>query len=121
MAIIENIPGLEVQILVDDKPVIEYDDNTSNPRFKNPIITKFIEATPEIEFVAEVAFHNEFGQKKKNFCCKLLLNGTSVVGPITSIRPLDQISCRIDEAVDELINSSPSISTAEVAIITLRS
>lgn len=75
MAIIKAIPGLIVQVLMNDKPLTEYADNDPNPRLKSRVITSFIEAIPEATFTVEVTFHHEFPKKQKSFRLQLELNG----------------------------------------------
>lgn len=59
MAIIDGVPGLEVQILVDGEPLIEYDDEDEpgvHDGSGRKTISKFVEARSGAEFVIKCSF-----------------------------------------------------------------
>ncbi|KAH7125266.1 hypothetical protein B0J11DRAFT_486692 [Dendryphion nanum] len=61
MAILPECPGLEVQIIVNDSPAKEYDDEDADDPPKT--ITKYIEAVSDAKFKIQYIFTNRFSCK----------------------------------------------------------
>jgi hypothetical protein len=59
MAICDDYPGLKVEVLVDSRPLTEYDDDEATPR----TISKYIEGRSGKEFALRITFAHPFPTK----------------------------------------------------------
>jgi hypothetical protein len=80
MAVHPFLPGLAVEIIVNDAPLPEYDDDT-DAGDSPTMVTKYVEATSGANFAVEVAFTEEFPFPKGD-----MRAGTSVDGRLLSSR-----------------------------------
>jgi hypothetical protein len=68
MAITEDYPGLKVELLVDEKPLTENDDDNTDDKFSDSSIgtdsvTKYVEATTGANFAIQYCCSREFSRR----------------------------------------------------------
>jgi hypothetical protein len=74
MAVLDELPGLEVQIIVNRTPVKEYDDDEEEVVDKT--VTRYIEAESEAEFEVRLKFQSMFNiSAKHSVAAEVLLDG----------------------------------------------
>jgi len=94
MAVLDELPGLEVQIIVNKTPVKEYDDNEEEVVDKT--VTRYIEAESEAEFEVRLKFQSMFNiSAKHSVAAEVLLDGKYGNGVV--LRKEKELSLRYTE------------------------
>ncbi|KAI1632447.1 hypothetical protein F4809DRAFT_653298 [Biscogniauxia mediterranea] len=100
MAILESVPGIEVQVLVRGQPLQEYGDNnspdvTTRDPMSSPVICKYIESTDNAEFAIFTKVPNyTWGYRNHMLFVSIYIDGNWVSKklihpPVASIYHLD--------------------------------
>ena len=85
MAVIDEVPGLKVEIVVNRDPVLEYKSNDEEA--KSTRVTNYIEATSGAEFRLDYTFSNFTA--KHGVCAFIKLDGKSAEGRFWSKSDLE--------------------------------
>ena len=85
MAIISEVEGLNVQVLVNGQPLVEYDDDEEVGDENNGIqktTTKYIEAISDAEFTIRYTFDKTFVHKGNDIDVEVYMDGQYMEGHI---------------------------------------
>jgi hypothetical protein len=83
MAIIDEIPGLEVQILVDSRPLREYEEPADTNDDDGSKVTRYIEAQPGKTFQVQLYFTGAFKHfDDYDMCGFVKVDGRTVNNPL---------------------------------------
>jgi hypothetical protein len=77
MAVHPFLPGLTVEIIVNDAPLPEYDDDT-DAGDSSTTVTKYVEATSGANFAIKVSFTEEFPFPMGDMRAMISLDGQTV-------------------------------------------
>ncbi|KAF2491026.1 hypothetical protein BU16DRAFT_141592 [Lophium mytilinum] len=75
MAILNDLPGLKVEIVVNGQTLKEYDDDDEDPEEKPRTVTKYIEATSGASFEVRFTFTRLFSLSMYSFAMDIYLDG----------------------------------------------
>jgi hypothetical protein len=79
MAVLDDIPGLDVRIHVNGSPLVEYDDDDSEPAPKK--VTKYIEAISGARFDVQYEFKESF-RAKDGIVAEVYVDGKWMTGSV---------------------------------------
>lgn len=86
MAILDGVPGLEDQILVDGQPLVEYnDEDDSGIDSGLKTVSKFVEATSEKQFSIKYMIDRTFPYRTQNILIEVFVDGRRLRGKLPSI------------------------------------
>jgi len=77
MAVLPFLPGLAVEIIVNDAPLSEYDDDSDTPASPTTV-TRYIESTSGANFAIKVSLTEEFPFPAGNMLAEISLDGEVV-------------------------------------------
>ncbi|KAI4629253.1 uncharacterized protein J4E87_003515 [Alternaria ethzedia] len=81
MAVLPFLPGLAVEIIVNDAPLPEYNDDSDTPASPTTI-TRYVEATSGANFAIKVSVTKGYPFPKGDMEAKISLDGRAVVGKL---------------------------------------
>lgn len=82
MAIITDVPGLQVCITIDSRELIEYTDKDNDERQAPSMTTVFVESQPGSAFKIQHKFSSSFPYKREDIEYRIFLDGKHVKGSI---------------------------------------
>lgn len=79
MAVLEDLPGIEVTVRIDGKALAEYDDNGDVPLKKRAKVTRhYIESKTDVEFTINVSVSRPYEMDCPSLDFLLLLDGKPI-------------------------------------------
>jgi hypothetical protein len=87
-------PGVNIEIIVNGQPLVEYEDDDEGPPAPNTV-TKYIEAQSEAHFAVRVAVGKAFHFPAGDLQVQITLDGKIVRGRIWNTENLSSLSGKI--------------------------